>query len=98
MLSKNLYDQMCLYGFVCVCVCVCVCARAHACVPSTMKYHLSIQQIYELKLNMLSKKLFNQMRLHGFMCMQLYGIHHAKSSKYPTNILVKIKHVKQDIV
>ena len=47
---------------------------------------------------MLSKKLFNQMCLHGFMCVQLYVTHHAKSSKYPTNILDKIKHVKQEAV
>ena len=59
MLSKNLYDQMCLHSCVCLCVCVCVCVCVCACACT---------------------------------------IYHVKSSEYPTTILVKIKHVKQEVV
>lgn len=38
------------------------------------------------------------MVLHGFVCVHLYVINQIKSSKYPTNMLVKIKQVKQEVV
>jgi hypothetical protein len=43
----------------------------------------------------LSKNLYDQMFLHDFMYVHLYVINQIKSSKYPTNMLVKIKQVKQ---
>jgi len=51
MLSKKLFNQMCLHGFVCV--------------SFTIQNHTSIQWRYWLNLHTSSNKMYNQMCMHG---------------------------------